>query len=123
MLRALQGHDYPEPEPLETLEGKTVAFTGPLSIRRFDAEVLVRQAGATISDQVTARVNVIIQGRRSHDYVMRHKGSKLRTAERLIRQGVPISIIGEPEFFKLVWRGRRKARRDRRPPLAARHRA
>ena len=62
MLRALQGHDYPEPQPLQSLEGKTVAFTGLLSIRRFDAEVLVRQAGASISEQVTSRVNVIIQG-------------------------------------------------------------
>ena len=63
MIRALQGHDYTEHQPLESLEGKTVAFTGPLSIRRFDAEVLVRQAGASISDQVTSRVNVIVQGR------------------------------------------------------------
>ena len=109
MLRALQGHDYPERQPLESLEGKTVVFTGPLSIRRFDAEVLVRQAGASISEQVTSRVNVIVQGRRSHDYVMRHKGSKLLAAERLIRQGMPISIISEPEFFNLVWRSRPRA--------------
>ena len=47
MLRALQGHDYSEAVPLESLEGKTVAFTGLLSIRRFDAEILVRQAGAS----------------------------------------------------------------------------
>jgi len=121
MLRALQGHEYPERQPLETLEGKTVVFAGPLSIRRFDAEVLVRQAGASISDQVTARVNVIVQGRRSHDYVMRHKGAKLLAAERLIRQGVPISIISEPEFFKLVWQDR--PRPNRRVRFATAHRA
>jgi serine/threonine protein kinase len=119
MLRALQGHDHPEPQPLETLEGKTVVFTGPLSIRRFDAAVLVRQAGASISEQVTSRVNVIVQGRHSHDYVMRHKGAKLLAAEKLIRQGVPISIISEPEFLKLVWRNRRRARLSRRVRLAA----
>ncbi len=123
MLRALQGHDYPETRPLETLEGKTVAFTGPLSIHRFDAEILARQAGASISEQVTSRVNVIIQGRRSHDYVMRHKGAKLRAAEKLIRQGLPISIISEPEFFKLVWQVRRRPRPGRRVPPAAVHRA
>jgi serine/threonine protein kinase len=119
MLRALQGHDYPEPQPVESLEGKTVVFTGPLSIRRFDAAVLVRQAGASISEQVTSRVNVIVQGRHSHDYVMRHKGAKLLAAEKLIRQGVPISIISEPEFLKLVWRNRRRARPARRVRLAA----
>jgi eukaryotic-like serine/threonine-protein kinase len=123
MLRALQGYDYPQPLPLLSLEGKTVAFTGPLSIRRFDAEVLVRQAGASISERVTRRVNVIIQGRRSHDYLMRHKGSKLLAAEKLIRQGVPISIISEPEFFSLVWQTRPRSRADRRVPSAAVHRA
>jgi serine/threonine protein kinase len=122
MLRALQGHEYPEPQPLESLEGKTVVFSGPLSIRRFDAEVLVRQAGASISDHVTSRVNVIIQGRHSQHYVMRHKGSTLLAAERLIRQGVPISIISEPEFFNLVWKNRRRSRPHRRVPLAAGHR-
>jgi serine/threonine protein kinase len=123
MLRALQGHDYPDAKPLESLEGKTVAFTGPLSIRRFDAEVLVRQAGASISDQVTSRVNVIIQGRRCHDYVTRHKGSKLLAAEKLIRQGVPISIISEPEFFNLVWQRRPRSRPVRRLPFATIHQA
>jgi serine/threonine protein kinase len=123
MLRALQGHDHPEPQPLESLEGKTVVFTGPLSIRRFDAAVLVRQAGASISENVTPRVNVIIQGRHSHDYVMRHKGAKLLAAERLIRQGVPISIISEPEFLKLVWRNRRRPRPGRRMRFAAANRA
>jgi serine/threonine protein kinase len=118
MLRALQGYDYPQPRRLESLEGKTVVFTGPFSIRRFDAEVMVRQAGASISDRVTDRVNVIIQGRRSHDYVMGHKGSKLLAAERLIRQGVPIAIISEPEFFSLVRQGRAAMRVQRRERFA-----
>jgi serine/threonine protein kinase len=123
MLRALQRQDYPEPQPVESLEGKTVAFTGPLSMRRFDVEVLLRQAGASISHRVTSRVNVIIQGRRSHDYVMRHKGAKLLAAERLIRQGVPISIISEPEFFSLVRQARSRSRSSRRTPFAAIERA
>jgi eukaryotic-like serine/threonine-protein kinase len=123
MLRALQGHDYSERQPLESLEGKTVVFSGPLSIRRFDAEVLVRQAGASISEHVTSRVNVIVQGRRSQEYIMRHKGSKLLAAEKLIRQGIPISIIGEPEFFNLVWQARPRSRPVRRVPLAVVHRA
>ena len=123
MLRALQGHDYSDRQPLETLEGKTVVFSGPLSIHRFDAEVLVRQAGASISDHVTSRVNVIIQGRRSHDYVMGHKGSKLLAAQKLIRQGVPISIISEPEFLELVWQNRPRSRPERRAPFVAIHRA
>ena len=79
----------------------------------------MRQAGASISDQVTSRVNVIVQGRRSHDFVMRHKSSKLLAAEKLIRQGVPISIISEPEFFNLVWQERPRVRPGRRGAVPA----
>jgi serine/threonine protein kinase len=102
MLRALQGDsDHVQP-PLESLEGKTVVFTGPLSIRRFDAEVMVRQSGGSVVDQVSNRVDVVVQGRRSPLYRNRHKGDKLCEAEKLIRQGHRISIINETEFINLV---------------------
>ena len=66
---------------------------------------------------------MIVQGRRSHDFVMGHKSSKLLAAEKLIRRGVPISIISEPEFFNLVWQERPRVRPGRRLGLPAAHRA
>jgi len=105
MLRALQGDGDSETPTLDNLAGKTVVFTGPLSIRRFDAEVLVRQAGGQIASHVTSRVNVLVQGGRSPRYSKGHKGhkgDKLCAAQKLIRQGHPISLISENEFFNLV---------------------
>jgi serine/threonine protein kinase len=102
MLRAMQGDgDHVHP-PLESLAGKTVVFTGPLSITRFDAGVMVRQAGGSVADLVTARVDVVVQGGRSPLYRNGHKGDKLCEAEKLIRQGHPICIINEKDFKGLV---------------------
>jgi serine/threonine protein kinase len=102
MLRALQGDgDHIQP-PLASLAGKTVVFTGPLSIRRFDAGVMVRQAGGSVAEEVTKRVDVVVQGGRSPLYRNGHKGDKLCQAEKLIRQGHPICIINEREFGELV---------------------
>ena len=77
-------------------------FTGPLSLPRFDAEVLVRQAGGSVAGDVSKRVDVLVQGGRSPHYSNGHKGEKLCKAEKLIRQGHPISILNEREFLGLV---------------------
>lgn len=102
MMRAMKGDGDYETSTLESLLGKTVVFTGPLSIRRFDAEVLVRQAGGAVANHVTTKVDVLVQGRRSSLYSNRHKGDKLCAAERLIRHGHSLSIISENEFLQLV---------------------
>jgi serine/threonine protein kinase len=102
MLRALQGDGDHQQPPLESLAGKTVVFTGPLSIRRFDAEVMVRQSGGSVADQVSTRVDVVVQGGRSPLYRNGHKGDKLCEAEKLIRQGHPICLINENQFKELV---------------------
>lgn len=102
MLQALKGDHGSSGPCVDSLVGKTVVFTGPLSLPRFDAEVLVRQAGGSIADDVSTRVDVLVQGGRSPHYSNGHKGEKLSKAERLIRQGHPISILNEREFLGLV---------------------
>jgi NAD-dependent DNA ligase len=69
---------------------------------RFDAEVLVRQAGGTVAGAVSRKVDVVVQGGRSPHYLDGHKGEKLLEAEKLIRKGHPISILNEREFLELV---------------------
>ncbi|HJZ54295.1 MAG TPA: protein kinase [Gemmataceae bacterium] len=102
MLRALKGDHGSKGPCVDSLAGKTVVFTGPLSLPRFDAEVLVRQAGGSVADDVSKRVDVLVQGGRSRFYSKGHKGEKLCKAEKLIRQGHPISILNEREFLGLV---------------------
>ena len=102
MLRAFKGdHELAGP-CLDNLVGKMVVFTGPLSLTRFDAEVLVRQVGGSVAHEVTERVDVLVQGGRSPLYSNGHKGVKLCKAEKLIRQGRPISILSETEFLRLL---------------------
>jgi len=102
MLRALTGDHGSSGPRIESLAGKTVVFTGPLGLRRFDAEVLVRQAGGSVAEDVSTRTHVLVQGGRSPNYGHGHKGEKLCKAEKLIREGHLIAILNETEFLKLL---------------------
>jgi serine/threonine protein kinase len=102
MLRALKGDRDSTGPCVDSLRGKTVAFTGPLRLPRFDVEVLVRQAGGSVASDVSKRVDVLVQGGRSPFYGKGHKGEKLCKAEKLIRQGHLISILNEREFLQLL---------------------
>lgn len=102
MLEALEGGDDPPPTRIASLAGKTVAFTGHLSLKRFDAEVMVLQAGGEVARAVTRSVDVLVQGGRSRAYKSGRKGVKALQAQRLIEQGHPLVIIGEQEFRRLA---------------------
>ncbi|MCA9659544.1 MAG: protein kinase [Myxococcales bacterium] len=107
MIQALEGNEVADAAKLESLENKTVIFTGPLSIPRFDAEVLVLQAGGKVAERVTNDIDVVVQGGRSPLYRGGHTGTKLDAARKLIAKGRPIAIIGEGQFRRLTRAGRR----------------
>ena len=101
MLQALRGDPPPPPTRLKTLKGKTVVFSGPLSISRFDAEVLAVEAGAHVARRVSKEVDVLVQGRNPRS----KEGSrpaKLVQAQRLVKKGHRIHIIGEAELRRLA---------------------
>lgn len=102
MLEALEGGDEAPASKVANLAGKTVAFTGPLSIKRFDAEVIVLQAGGEVAQKMTRKVDVLVQGGRTRKHKSGRKGTKLIEAQRLIEQGHPLVIIGEKEFRRLA---------------------
>ncbi len=106
MLEALVGDDDQRPPPVSSLTGKTVAFAGTMSIKRFDAEVMVLQAGGEVARTVSKRVDVLVQGAKPGRAKVGHKGLKLKQAKRLIEQGQPLLIIGEKEFRRLIRRAR-----------------
>jgi eukaryotic-like serine/threonine-protein kinase len=104
MLLALEGDGQVTTSPVHTLQGKVVTFAGQLSVKRFDAEIMVLQAGGTVSQNVSRKVDVLVQGgkRRVKDG---HKSAKLRQAQKLIEQGRELHIIGEREFRQLARQG------------------
>jgi serine/threonine protein kinase len=99
MLQALRGDPIPPPSRLESLRGRRVVFSGPLTIPRLDAEVLATGAGAVVQRRVTRTVDVLVQGRRRAEGV---RSVKVLEVERLIRQGRRVDVIGEAEFRRLV---------------------
>lgn len=102
MLQSLEGHTEPPASEIRSLRGKTVAFSGSLSIRRFDAEIMVLQAGGTVTQNITRKLDVLIQGGRAPQQKNGRLNTKLRQAKRLIEQGQQIHVIGEREFRQLV---------------------
>ena len=102
MLQAVEGTPQTSTAKLRSLQGKTVVFTGVLSLKRFDAELLALQAGATVAKEVTRSTDVVVQGGRSPRYKKGHKGTKLQQAQALISRGQSLQIIGEAEFRALT---------------------
>jgi BRCT domain type II-containing protein len=102
MLQALRGEQEPS-NRIKSLKSKTVVFTGPLSIKRDDAALLVLQAGGMVARKVNGQTNVLVVGGRGDYQGGGNKGEKIRDAFR-INKKTPnkIILIGEPNFMRLV---------------------
>ena len=101
MLLALREGPPLAPSPLESLRGRTLVFTGLLSIPRAEAEALAAAAGAKISRRVSRSLDVLVRGKR----MRRGEGSRTEAvlrAQRLVRQGHPIRTIDEATFLRLA---------------------
>ena len=101
MLLALEGEDV-DRATVRTLRNKRVVFTGPMAIRRQDANLLVHQAGGTVQGKVCTNTNVLVVGQRSKLYKQNLKGKKLLAAEKLNKNGARIRFINEPQFMRLA---------------------
>ncbi|ACY16263.1 serine/threonine protein kinase [Haliangium ochraceum DSM 14365] len=102
MLQELEGRGEEAVPAIRSLQGKTVAFSGALSIRRFDAEIMVLQAGGTVAHAISRKIDVLVQGGGRSPRSPGALNSKLRQTKRLIEQGQPICVIGEREFRQLI---------------------
>lgn len=85
---------WPESEERETagsgpLAGKSILFTGSLSMPRPRAQELAREAGADVKSGVSKNLDFLVAGEKA--------GSKLEKAEKL---GVP--VITEDQFMKML---------------------
>lgn len=104
MIAAIQSPRTAETGGVSTLKGKTVVFTGPLSMRRRKAEELVRGVGGKVSDVVRTATDVLVRGAQSSRWLAGDQGKKLIDALRLQERGANIRVINERQFQRLVRR-------------------
>ena len=100
MLSALRGETPAAAPKISSLRGRAVTFSGPLSITRADAELLVSEVGGRVTQRVSRETDVLVLGRSRNREGSRP--AKLVRAERLIKQGARLSIVSEAEFRHLL---------------------
>ena len=76
-----------------------MVFTRPLSIRRSDAERLVRKVGGIVERRVDHATDVLVLGRESPHWKAVSKGQKLLDVDRNRELGRNIAGIGKKRFF------------------------
>jgi hypothetical protein len=90
---------------LRTLKGVHLAFTGILTMKRKDAMIAARKAGAIVHGGPSARTTVVVRGRpNSLQAAGRDGGLKLMEIKRLREKGVRITLLNEAQFRRLVGR-------------------
>ena len=93
-----------EPEENHPLFGKTVTFTGTLSVPRREAMQAAVNCGAIAAKGVTRKTDVLVTGFQELTKLAagENKSAKLRKAEILRTKGEEIEIIAEADFVKLL---------------------
>jgi hypothetical protein len=81
------------------LAGLSFVFTGTLAtIRRAEAERMVKDRGGLVQDHVTKNLHYLVVGAQRTDA----RSSKEKMAEKLIESGAPIQVIGEKDFIAMI---------------------
>ena len=83
--------------------GKTIAFTGALSMTRAEASQRVVNAGGTAASAPSKKVDFLVAGIQDSRLVKDgvHSGKMLRAAE-LHAAGVPIEVLSESDFYRML---------------------
>ena len=106
MIGALRTRPAPlRPGVLRSLKGVHLAFTGILSRPRRDAAAAARRAGAIVHGAPSTVTTVLVRGRpNALQAAGRDAGLKLMEIKRLRDKGHRITVLTEPQFWKLVAR-------------------
>src|SRR5579863_10131507 len=87
---------------IRSLRGEHVVFTGGLWRCRAEIRDQVRRRGGfSVGETVTGDTTILVKGE-SERWKYGDYGVKERQAAQLIRNGVSISLLNEPEFRKLL---------------------
>lgn len=89
--------------PNGPLYGERLVFTGSLSIARDKAADMAAAAGCQIDQGVTKKTTILVVGDQDISLLSGHeKSSKHRKAEKYIAKGLPIRILRESDFKRLI---------------------
>lgn len=96
--------EFSSPNRKHPLYGANIVFTGRMiSMTRVQAAQLAVNCGANCKGSVDSNTNVLVVGDNDLEkYVQGVKSTKMKKAEDMIRQGLPIEIVGEQDFLRLV---------------------
>jgi len=98
-----------------SLAGKRLSITGFLKRPRSEAFAAARKAGAIIQSKPGHTTDVLVRGRPNPLQIAgKNAGTKLMEIRRLAALGHRITIIGEPQFWRLATSGQRRRRPSRR---------
>ena len=90
-------------DPDGPLYGEQIVFTGALQMSRQAAAELAAKLGCAVHPRVTKRTTLLVVGDQDVDLLAGHeKSRKHRRAEELIGQGIPIRILKEGDFQRLI---------------------
>ncbi len=88
---------------LRIAEGRHLAFTGILSRKRSDAIRAAKRAGAIVHGGPSAKTTVVVRGRPNPlQAAGKDGGIKLMEIKRLREKGHRITLLNEPQFWRLA---------------------
>ena len=96
------------PEPLKagvlrSLKGVHITFTGIFARTRKEVAQAARRAGAIVHSGPSTRTTVIVRGRpNALQAAGREGGLKLMEIKRLREKGLRITVLSEPQFWRLT---------------------
>ena len=92
---------------LRSLKGAHIAFTGILTRKRSEAIRAAKRAGAIVHSGPSAKTTVVVRGRPNPlQAAGKEGGIKLMEIKRLREKGHRITLLSEPQFWRLVKAGR-----------------
>ncbi len=91
-----------EANPAGRFYGKSVVFTGILTITRQSAAKLAAEAGLKVENSVTRNTDLVIIGEFNSSVGEDAKSNKIIAAEKIVALGHNLKIIDETEFFRLI---------------------
>lgn len=98
-----------------SLRGKSIVFTGKLSMTRREAAELATARGARVQLRVTSQTDLIVVGERAPQWIAAQKGRKLLRVDREGELEHWIVELSESDFFRLAGKESTQRTIHRRP--------